>query len=48
MIRDAFDLAKEKAKDRKGAIIFIDEVGLSCRLHDCCSLILTRVLSRSA
>jgi hypothetical protein len=26
MIRDAFDLAKEKAKDRGGAIIFIDEV----------------------
>jgi ATP-dependent 26S proteasome regulatory subunit len=26
MIRDAFDLAKEKCKDRGGAIIFIDEV----------------------
>ena len=26
MIRDAFDLAKEKSKDRGGAIIFIDEV----------------------
>lgn len=26
MVRDAFALAKEKAKGRKGAIIFIDEV----------------------
>ncbi|RYY32424.1 26S protease regulatory subunit, partial [archaeon] len=26
MIRDAFDLAKEKSKDRGGAIIFIDEI----------------------
>ena len=26
MVRDAFDLAKEKGKDRGGAIIFIDEV----------------------
>lgn len=26
MVRDAFDLAKEKAKDRGGAIIFIDEI----------------------
>ena len=26
MIRDAFDLAREKAKDRGGAIIFIDEI----------------------
>jgi 26S proteasome regulatory subunit T5 len=26
MIRDAFDLAKEKCKDRGGAIIFIDEI----------------------
>ncbi len=27
MVRDAFDLAKEKGKTRGGAIIFIDEVG---------------------
>eukprot|EP00924_Labyrinthula_sp_SR-Ha-C_P007414 maker-scaffold_24-snap-gene-2.3-mRNA-1 protein AED:0.02 eAED:0.02 QI:0/0/0/0.5/0/0/2/0/468 len=26
MIRDAFDLAREKSKNRKGAIIFIDEI----------------------
>jgi len=26
MVRDAFDLAKEKCKDRNGAIIFIDEI----------------------
>ena len=26
MIRDAFDLAREKSKDRGGAIIFIDEI----------------------
>ena len=26
MVRDAFDLAREKSKDRKGAIIFIDEI----------------------
>jgi len=26
MVRDAFDLAKEKCKDRGGAIIFIDEI----------------------
>ena len=26
MIRDAFELAREKSKDRGGAIIFIDEV----------------------
>lgn len=26
MVRDAFDLAKEKSKDRGGAIIFIDEI----------------------
>ena len=26
MIRDAFDLAREKGKDRGGAIIFIDEI----------------------
>jgi ATP-dependent 26S proteasome regulatory subunit len=26
MVRDAFELAKEKAKGRGGAIIFIDEV----------------------
>jgi 26S proteasome regulatory subunit T5 len=26
MVRDAFELAKEKAKDRGGAIIFIDEI----------------------
>ena len=26
MIRDAFDLAREKAKTRGGAIIFIDEI----------------------
>jgi 26S proteasome regulatory subunit T5 len=28
MVRDAFELAKEKCKDRGGAIIFIDEVRL--------------------
>ena len=28
MIRDAFDLAKEKSKGRGGAIIFIDEVSV--------------------
>ena len=26
MVRDAFELAKEKSKGRGGAIIFIDEV----------------------
>lgn len=26
MVRDAFDLAREKSKDRGGAIIFIDEI----------------------
>lgn len=26
MIRDAFELAKERCKDRGGAIIFIDEI----------------------
>ena len=26
MVRDAFDLAREKSKGRGGAIIFIDEV----------------------
>ena len=26
MIRDAFELAAEKGKDRGGAIIFIDEI----------------------
>lgn len=30
MIRDAFELAKEKCKDRGGAIIFIDEVSSVC------------------
>ena len=29
MVRDAFDLAKEKCKDRNGAIIFIDEVRIA-------------------
>lgn len=29
MVRDAFALAKEKSKDRGGAIIFIDEVRTS-------------------
>lgn len=31
MVRDAFALAKEKAKGRKGAIIFIDEVRATTR-----------------
>lgn len=35
MVRDAFDLAKEKAKDRGGAIIFIDEIdAIGTKRHD--------------
>lgn len=35
MIRDAFELAKEKAKDRGGAIIFIDEIdAIGSKRHD--------------
>ena len=34
MVRDAFDLAKEKGKDRGGAIIFIDEVRGGGRLGE--------------
>ena len=30
MVRDAFELAKEKCKERNGAIIFIDEVRAAC------------------
>lgn len=35
MVRDAFDLAREKAKDRGGAIIFIDEIdAIGIKRHD--------------
>jgi 26S proteasome regulatory subunit T5 len=35
MVRDAFDLAKEKSKERGGAIIFIDEIdAIGTKRHD--------------
>lgn len=35
LVRDAFDLAKEKAKERGGAIIFIDEIdAVGTKRHD--------------
>ena len=43
MVRDAFALAKEKAKGRKGAIIFIDEVRVVGQCRTQCSGLVTHV-----